>query len=128
MPQTINGTFIQNLPTQEGVSAKGHWVRGEFVIEYGDEYKHMVAFQTFSEKVIAAQQKIQPGTPVAVSFHPDSREYNGKWYTSLNAVYLAPIKQSDAPAAATAQSQFPTDFQAQGAQVAMPEKDDDLPF
>lgn len=76
----IKGTFITNLPITEGEGSNGHWMRGGFVIEYGDEYRHTLAFSTFNDKV-ELSAGIQQGQRVEVSFSPESREYNGRWYS-----------------------------------------------
>lgn len=82
--QTIQGTFIQALPVVEGESARGHWTKGGFVIEYGDEYPRKVAFQFFGSKKAQLVASIPPGCPVHVAFFPESREFNGRYYTELN--------------------------------------------
>lgn len=76
----IQGTFIKQLPIQEGVSANGQWQRSGFVIQYGDEYTHNLAFTTLNDKVHLTAN-IQQGQRVEVSFSPESREYNGRWYS-----------------------------------------------
>lgn len=50
--QVIIGKFIKSLPTIEGDNARGHWVRGGFVIEYGDEYPRQAAFSLFGEEKV----------------------------------------------------------------------------
>lgn len=152
--QTINGTFIQNLPIVEGDSNRGHWLRGGFVIEFGEDYPRKLAFSSFGEDKVATHRNIPTGTPVQVRFSPESREYNGRWYTELRCISVLPLVQtaypqpqaqpmpSPQPAAPIqpnlgfdskqqppAPAPFPSTSQAQPAPVAMPaEKDDDLPF
>lgn len=76
----IKGTFITNLPITDGEGNNGHWQRGGFVIEYGDEYRHILAFSTFNDKV-QLTANLRQGQRVEVSFSPESREYNDRWYT-----------------------------------------------
>lgn len=97
MSVTINGKFIQPLPTQEGDSQRGHWVRGGFVIEYGDEYTRKAAFSLFGADKVAMVQNIAPNTPVQVSFAPESREYNDRWYTELRCISVLPLAQPQYP-------------------------------
>ncbi len=136
--QTINGKFIQNLPTTSGESQRGAWVRGGFVIEYGDEYPRKCAFTTFGEDKVAQHASIPSGTPVQVKFAPESREFNEKWYTDLRAISVTPMVQGAVPAAAPAPAQspaavqYPNNFQQQPvtaqASVQMPKEEENLPF
>ena len=71
------------LPETRGESQRGPWVRGGFVIETGGEYPRKVAFTTFGEERLAMIKSIALNTPVIVNFNPESREYEGRWYTDL---------------------------------------------
>lgn len=145
MALTINATFVKSLPTQEGESQRGHWVRGGAVVEYGEEYPRKVAISLFGEDKVAQAAAIPVGTPVQVTFSPESREYNGKWYTDLRATSITPLAQMPATAPAPAPSQAPVggvqyqaNFQAQPAAApatptaptaTMPDDpNNDLPF
>jgi hypothetical protein len=88
---TIQGKFIQTLPTVEGDSQRGHWVRGGFIIEYGDEYPRKAAFSLFGADKTQIVAAIPAGTPVSVGFNPESREYQGKWYTENRAINVTPM-------------------------------------
>lgn len=123
----VNGKFLQNLPTQEGDSQRGHWMRGGFVIEAGDDYPRKLAFTSFGEDRVNQHKNIPAGMPVQVRFVPESREYNEKWYTELRTIVVTPLAQGTTPAIGAIQ--YPATFQAQpSAPVAMPQKEDDLPF
>lgn len=138
----VNGKFVQNLPKSEGESQRGHWVRGGFVIEVGDEYPRKIAFSLFGDDRVKMAEAISVGFPVQVTFSPESREYNGKWYTDLRATSITPLAQMPATAPAPAPSQAPVggvqyqaNFQAQPAAapatptVTMPDDTKpDLPF
>ena len=138
----VNGKFVQNLPKSEGESQRGHWVRGGFVIEVGDEYPRKIAFSIFGDDRVKMAEAISVGFPVQVTFSPESREYNGKWYTDLRATSITPLAQMPATAPAPAPSQAPiggvqyqANFQAQPAAApatptaTMPDDpNNDLPF
>ena len=79
----ITGTLLTILPETRGESQRGPWVRGGFVIETGGEYPRKVAFTTFGEERLAMIKSIALNTPVIVNFNPESREYEGRWYTDL---------------------------------------------
>lgn len=89
--QTITGKFIQNLPRVEGDNAKGHWVRGGFIIEHGDEFTRKAAFSLFGEERVKKTIGILPGTLVQVDYQPESREFNDRWYTDLQCFNVTPL-------------------------------------
>lgn len=95
----LTGKLIQLLPNVEGESARGHWVRGGFVIETGDDYPRKVAFTAFGEERVAMAQSIPMGTMVQVTFTPESREFNERWYTDLRASRIQPFVPGQMPAA-----------------------------
>jgi hypothetical protein len=97
----ITGKLIQLLPNVEGESARGHWVRGGFVIETGDDYPRKVAFTAFGEERIAMVQNVPMGSMVQVTFTPESREFNERWYTDLRASRIQPFVPGQMPPAAT---------------------------
>ena len=80
----ITGKIIQVLPEVGGVSKAGNeWKKQEYVLETHDQYPKKVCFQIFGADKIA-QAAIQPGEELTVSFDIDSREYQGRWFTSIN--------------------------------------------
>ncbi len=129
----ITGKFIKLLPTQEGDSSRGHWVRGGFVIETEDRYPQKIAFSLFGEDKVRMVQQLQLGAKLQVQFSPESREYQDRWYTELRAYNIATITVNNMASAggympsATAQAAVQQPATVVNA-VAMPEENDDLPF
>lgn len=81
----IQGRLITILPEQSGVSKAGNnWSKIEFVIETTDTYPRKVCFTLMGEKINEIK-KFQINDTVSVSFDIESREYEGRWYTSLRA-------------------------------------------
>ncbi|MBR1550130.1 MAG: DUF3127 domain-containing protein [Bacteroidales bacterium] len=95
----ITGKLIQLLPEVSGESARGPWVRGGFVIETDGDYPRKVAFTAFGEERVAMAKNIPMGSPVQVTFTPESREFNEKWYTDLRASRIQPFVPGQMPAA-----------------------------
>ena len=134
----ITGKLIQILPDVQGESARGPWVRGGFVIETGDDYPRKVAFTAFGEERVAMAKNIPLGQLVQVTFNPESREFNEKWYTDLRATRVQPFVPGQMPPAAggyTWAGQPAAAVNAapaaapQGGMATMPtEGADDLPF
>lgn len=96
----ITGRLIQLLPDVEGESARGHWVKGGFVIETEGDYPRKVAFITFGEERVAMAKNIPMNTPVQVTFNIESREFNERWYTDLRASRIQPFVPGQMPPAA----------------------------
>lgn len=133
----ISGKLIKILPETRGESQRGPWVRGGFVIETDGDYPRQCAFTTFGEDRLAMVTSIPLNTPVIVTFQPESREYQDRWYTDLRcsriqsyvpgqmppqaAGYAAPQWPAQAPVAAPAAAPMGQPMAAPAAQpVAQP--------
>ena len=81
----ISGRLIKILPEVRGESQRGPWVRGGFVIETDDTYPRQIAFTLFGEDRIAMLNGLVMNAPVMVTFSPESREYQERWYTDLHS-------------------------------------------
>ena len=81
----VVGKIIQVLPIQEGVGRNGNpWKVQPYVLETLDQYPRKVHFEVFGEDRI----RMNPcaiDQLVTVSFDIESREFNGRWYTSIRA-------------------------------------------
>lgn len=84
----ISGKLVAVLPPRSGNSNGKDWKVQSFVLECPDgKYSNKVCFEIFGEdKINNSQINTSPnGSEFEVSFSPESREYNGKWFTSLKA-------------------------------------------
>ena len=97
----ITGKLIKILPETRGESQRGPWVRGGFVIETDGEYPRLVAFTTFGEDRLAMVASIPLNSPVVVTFTPESREYQERWYTDLRCSRIQNFVPGQMPPAAT---------------------------
>ena len=78
----IRGKIIVKLPLQSGTSKAGNpWSKQEYVLETMDAYPKRVHFDFFGER--ANQYPLEVGDLIDLSFDIESREYNGRWYTSI---------------------------------------------
>ena len=126
----ISGKIIAILPMQGGTSKSGNeWKKQDYILETHDQYPKKVCFNLWGEKV--DQFAIQSGEELTVSFDIESREFNGKWYTNINAWKV------ERPTAATANPASaditPDNIVPSGAPMAAPDFGpsnpvDDLPF
>ena len=141
----VVGKIIQVLPLQEGVGRNGNpWKVQPYVLETLDQYPRKVHFEVFGEDRI----RMNPcaiDQLVTVSFDIESREFNGRWYTSIRAYRIvqgdvtqgaaAPASAPVAAAPAQAAPAAPAPAPAEAAPVNMDPFDasagegtSDLPF
>jgi hypothetical protein len=84
-----------------------------------DQFPKKVCFSSWGDKV-ADLKKLKTGDLVTISFNPESREFNGRWYTDLRAWKISKSAESNA----VNSSELPP-FNAED----IPEENtDDLPF
>ena len=128
----VVGKIILKLPLQSGVSQAGNnWKKEEYVLETEDSYPKKVHFDFFGDK--ADQFPLNVGDRVRLSFDIESREYNGRWYTSIRGWKA---EAAAAAAAAEGPQQGPAVAAAAPAGAPVPpppafntpEASDDLPF
>ena len=133
----LQGKIIAVLPERSGVSARGEWKAGSFVIETHDQYPKKMVFDIFGADRLA-QFAIKAGEELLVSFDIDAHEYQGRWYNSVRAWNIqridAAAAQAAAPvAAAPVAAPAPAAAPADGASAPFPTQSegdsaDDLPF
>lgn len=99
----IVGKIIQVLPLQSGTSGRtgNAWQLQSYVLETQEQYPRKVCFEIFGEERIK-NNPCNIDDLVTVSFDIESREFNGKWYTSIRAWRVQQGDQTAAqPAAQT---------------------------
>ena len=101
----VVGKIIQVLPIQEGVGRNGNpWKLQGYVLETFDQYPRKVHFEVFGEDRIK-NNPCEIDQVVTVSFDIESREFNGRWYTSIRAWK---IQQGDMTQAAAVPAAAPS--------------------
>lgn len=128
----VEGKIIQCLERSQGVSKAGNaWKKDEYVLETLGTYPRKVKFTIFGDK--CDQMRCELGKTYAISFDIDSREFNGRWYTDINAYAVREIGQEMGNGGATAPQQSTFEAPAAAAPGADPfaapsDEADDLPF
>lgn len=128
----ITGKIIHDLGEMSGVSKAGNsWKKHEYVLETKDSYPKQVHFDFFGER--ADQYPLSIGDDIKLSFDIESREYNGRWFTSIRgwkaekadgaAVSQAPVQQAQPVSAAPVQQPAAPQQPDFGSSAT-----DDLPF
>ena len=119
----VKGKVFDILPVQTGTSARGEWKKQDFVIETAEEqYPKKICFTLFNDKVDMIKG-IGNNSDVEVSFSVESREYNGKWFSNVNAYKIDRAEQT-APPGFDAPPFSPNDIP----QESDSSSTDDLPF
>ena len=78
----IKGKIIHVLPEVTGTSKAGNqWKKREYVLETQETYPKKVFFDFFGER--ADQYPLNVGDRIKLSFDIESREYNGRGFTSI---------------------------------------------
>ena len=74
------------MPTQEGISQKSgdKWYSRDLVLITDERYPKEMAF-TFKGGNVFLLDAVAPGDIVSVTFEIESRESNGRYFTTLNA-------------------------------------------
>ena len=81
----IKGKLITKLAETSGTSKAGKdWVKQDFVIETQETYPKKVCISVMGEKVNTLRN-INVGEVITAHINIESREYNGKYYTTISA-------------------------------------------
>lgn len=116
----ISGKIIAVLPIATGQGKNGTWRSQAYVLETADQYPKKVCFNLFGDKI--DQFPIAIDETVNVSFDVESREYNGRWYTTIRAWKVDKNGSGNAPVAVNSAATAP--FEAAPAAS----EGSDLPF
>jgi hypothetical protein len=130
----LQGKIIAVLPERSGVSARGEWKAGSFVLETHDQYPKKMVFDVFGAERLS-QFAIKAGEELIVSFDIDAHVYQGRWFNSIRAWNVQRVDAAAAQAAApvAVAPVAPAPAPADGANAPFPaqsegESADDLPF
>ena len=128
MTLELEGRIKTKLPAQGGTSARGAWVRQDFVVEYQDgNYPSEACFSAWGQDRVDELARFREGDAVKVSFNVRAREYGGRWYNDLRVWRLG---AAGAPQAAQAAAPQPApQLQAQAPAYSAPAPTiDDMPI
>jgi hypothetical protein len=76
----IQGKITHILPTREGNGTKGAYTVYNYVLETADKFPKAIAFEVFN-----TDHGLNIGDVITAQVDLSTREYNGKWYTSVKA-------------------------------------------
>jgi hypothetical protein len=91
----VTGKIILALPEASGTSKSGNpWKKREYVLETLESFPKKIFFDFFGDK--ADQYPLTQGETYRISFDISSREYQGRWYTSISAWKAEPAQATPA--------------------------------
>ncbi len=120
----IQGKITHVLPMATGEGRNGTWRSQSYVLETQEQYPRKVCFELFGDKI--DQYPVSIDDMVSVSFDISSREWNGRWFTSIRAWKIDRVQEVAADSGVASPVSNVTTFD----QVATASGDDssDLPF
>lgn len=116
MSLEVQGKITKILDKQTGTKkdGSGEWVNQSFLVETDAQYNNLYCFEVFGdEKVEKLNKYNKVGDSVSVEFNVSTNEWNGKYFTSLQAWKVMKSESN----------QTPDQPQEQAGQL-----NDDLPF
>lgn len=123
----IEGRLTKKLDPISGQGRNGTWQKREFIIELQSNYPTSVCIELWGER-ISEIDKFNDGDTIQAHVDISSREYNGRWYTSIRAWKI----ESAQAEPATQQNPSPIPETAKPATTDLPpiedSSEDDLPF
>jgi hypothetical protein len=86
----IVGTLIKKLDLETGTSKAGkEWQKQSCVVERPNEkYNKEICINAFGEEKINKLNKLSEGEDVTILCNIYSREFNGKYYTSIDGYWF----------------------------------------
>lgn len=84
----VSGKIVKILDKVTGTKkdGSGEWVKQSFVIDNGEQYNNLASFEVFGdEKVENLNKYNKVGDSVEVTFNISCNEWQGKYYTTLQA-------------------------------------------
>lgn len=124
----IKGRVVANLGVQNGTSKAGkNWAKATVVVEYGDQYPKKIALDNMKNADSFGALAI--GTEGTFHIEVESREFNNRWYTSVNCWKWETAQQAPAQSQPVQQG-WQAAYPQPAAQPQTPKDDtgDSLPF
>lgn len=125
----IEATVVATLPLEQGVSktSGNPWSKGTVIVETGGQYPKKIALTNMkkADELIA----LPIGSAFTFDIDVESREYQGRWYTSVTTFRWTPVGAQPAQQAPQPQYAPPQQpFQQPQANAYPQPQGDDIPF
>ena len=83
----IKGRLIEILETKTGQGAKGVWTKTDMLLETEGQYPKKVKIECWGNDAMAIKE-IEMGTSLYIDIDFESKEYQGKYYTSIKSTKI----------------------------------------
>tara|TARA_R110000851_G_scaffold320701_1_gene485687 strand:- start:1852 stop:2178 length:327 start_codon:yes stop_codon:yes gene_type:complete len=81
----ITGKVVKILELESGISKEGkEWRKQEIILNTGNEYNPEVCITAFGKEKIQSMNKLEVGMTASVLCNVYSREWQGKYYNSID--------------------------------------------
>ena len=82
----IKGQVVAILPLEQGITKAGKdWQKLTIIIEFSEgNYQKKLALSATKEELIKTLKNLKQGDSITASINLESREFNGKWFNSVN--------------------------------------------
>ena len=85
----LTGTITNILPLQTGTGKAGNeWKKQELIIQTDEAYPKSICISLWGNTI---DDKLKTEDKIKASIDIESREFNGKWYTSIKAWKIEPL-------------------------------------
>ena len=123
----VSGKVFRILNEQKGTSAGGKdWIKQDFVIETEDQYPKKIAITAMGDKIVPSVKGLKLGQLVTVHINIESREYQDKWFSNVNAWRIDKLDGNSTPTNESAPST--TSTKTSKTTISSNDDDSDLPF
>ena len=92
----LKGIIIESLEEQSGISQAGsNWRSKDYIMQVPGKYPKKVCFNLYGDNIDKFVLGI--GQEVNVQFDIDSREWNGRWFTTVKAWKVDSVSEGVTP-------------------------------
>lgn len=84
----LTGKFVGMLPAVEGEKNGKPWIRVQFAVMTLETNSRLVAFDAFGQEKVDIVRGLTSGQTLIIDYAPESREFNGRYYTNLNMIRM----------------------------------------
>lgn len=98
MAQKNRLRVVKMFPVRTGVSKGKEWqIKEVLTLTYGKWPKELFILITAKKDVAIAERYLQEGDIIQTELRPESREYNGKYYTTMRTYGLQILDENMRP-------------------------------
>ena len=122
----ITGKITNILPLQTGTGKAGsEWKKQDIIIQTEEAYPKSICLSLWGNTIDA---KLKPEDKIKASIDIESREFNGKWYTTIKAWKIETLSAPNGNEVGNNIKEEPINGNANLDAFFANDKEDDMPF